>query len=264
MRNPNRRRPSPRVLTVGGAKYISPNMIRITFSGPEIAQMQDGCEGAYCKLFLPALGQTRADFTRALEDGPRPDVRTYTVRHMRASQGEMDIDFVEHGDNGPASAWALNAKAGSFCGFAGPNPLKRAEFDADNYIIVADMSALPLAAATLEALPRDATGVAFFEIEHEDDKQIIDAPTGILINWLVSENASCPGSVVVGAVRTLDWPEGRIQTCVAGESSMVKSLRQFLNVEKGLPREDTYISGYWKYGLVEDEHKKFKRSEAIS
>ena len=43
---------------------------------------------------------------------------------------------------------------------------------------------------------------------------------------------------------------------------MIKGLRAFLHNEKGLPRDDTYISGYWKIGLVEDEHQKIKRLEA--
>ena len=43
-----------------------------------------------------------------------------------------------------------------------------------------------------------------------------------------------------------------------------KALRAFLHKEKALPREDTYISGYWKIGLIEDEHQEIKRLEAAS
>ena len=43
---------------------------------------------------------------------------------------------------------------------------------------------------------------------------------------------------------------------------MIRSLREYLAKEKRLPREDTYISGYWKIGLVEDEHQKVKRAES--
>lgn len=263
MRNPNRRRPKPKIITVSNAQYLTPNMIRITFSGPEISELRDGSDGAYCKLFLPEAGQSKSDFSDQLENGPRPIVRTYTVRHMRSSSGEMDIDFVEHGDNGPASVWAIGAKVGSFCGFAGPNPIKIADFQADRYLIAADMSALPVAAATLEKMPRDAVGDAFFEIENVNDKQTIDAPSGVRINWLISKNPACPGSLIVEGIQKLDWPKERVQTCIAGESAMVNALRRYICVEKGVPREDTYISGYWKYGLIEDEHKKVKSADAV-
>lgn len=262
MRNQIRRRPSPKVITVSTARYLTPSMIRVTFSGPEIADIQDGCEGAYCKLFLPKAAQTKSNFADQLENGPRPNVRTYTVRHIRPSAAEMDIDFVEHGDNGPASAWAISAKPGSFCGFSGPNPIKMDDFNADRYLLAADMSALPVVAATLEKMPRNAVGDAFFEIACEDDKQDVDAPIGVNINWLISNTPACPGPLIVEAVRNLKWLEGRVQTCIAGESTMVKMLREYICLEQGLPRNDTYISGYWKFGLIEDEHKKVKRDEA--
>lgn len=222
----------------------------------------DGGVGGYCKLFLPQPDQTLTDFTAQIARKDRPAVRTYTVRNSRPDLGEIDIDFVDHGDNGPASAWAINATAGSFCGFAGANPLKRASFSADHYLIAADMSALTMAAATIEALPRDAVGSAFFEIETAADKQDIDAPAGLEIHWLVSDNPACPGAKIVAAIEEMDWPTGRVQTCFAGESTMARSLRLYALKEKNLPREDAYISGYWKFGLVEDEHKAFKRSEA--
>ena len=36
-------------------------------------------------------------------------MRNYTVRNHRPESGEMDIDFVAHGDEGAAGAWAQQA-----------------------------------------------------------------------------------------------------------------------------------------------------------
>lgn len=262
MKTPQPRNRKPTIITVSHVRHLTPNMIRVTFAGPEVAALSSHGAGDYCKLFLPQAGQSMADFERQLEDGPRPDVRTYTVRQLRASQGEMDIDFVDHGENGPASAWAMHAKTGSFCGLAGPNPLKRATFDADYFIVAADMSALPMAAATLEALPKDAIGTALFEIETEADKQAIDAPAGVTITWLVSDDPACPGPATVAKVLGMEWPTGQVKTCIAGESTMAKTLREYILGDKGVPRENAYISGYWKLGLMEDEHKIFKSGES--
>ena len=76
----------------------------------------------------------------------------------------------------PASAWARQGKArqakeGDFCRFAGPDSVKIKEFYADYYLVVADMSALPVAAAMLEAMPAEAVGTAFLEITSLNDKQ---------------------------------------------------------------------------------------------
>ncbi|MEM7025350.1 MAG: siderophore-interacting protein [Pseudomonadota bacterium] len=252
----------PRLLTVKEAFPLTPNMIRVTFAGEELAGIPAGREGANCKILLPAPGQSRAAFAEQLQDGPRPVIRTYTMRHFREDLLEMDIDFVVHGDAGPASAWAASATPGSFCGFRGPSGVKVEQFVADWYLVAADMSALPVAAATLEAMPRDAKGVAIFEITTADDRQAIDVPPGFEVHWLLHRDPHVPSRTQVDFIRSMRWREGRVQTCIAGESNVIRALREFLHKDKQLPRADTYISGYWKIGLVEDEHQKIKRLEA--
>ena len=197
-----------------------------------------------------------------LNGGPRPIVRTYTVRNIRPDQNEMDIDFVDHGDGGPASAWARNAQAGTVCGFAGPGPIKVTSYYADSYLIVADMSALPVAAATLEAMPEGAKGTAIFEIMSPEDKQDFRIPDGIDVHWIVNADPREIGVQVIEMLRDMDWPSGVVQACIAGESGMIKTLRQDILVKRALPKEDCYISGYWKIGLIEDEHQQLKRAEA--
>lgn len=250
----------PRILRVKTAFYLTPNMIRVTFSGPELQGVSSGREGGNCKLTLPMEGQSYETFTEQLRQGVKFPRRTYTVRAFRESPLEMDIDFVAHGAEGPASRWAMSAKTGDFCGFMGPSPAKVTDFKADGYLVAADLSALPVAAVTLEAMPRSAKGVAIFEVTSEEDKQVINAPAGIDIHWLVHPDPHTPSFAQDAFIRNLDWPKGRIQVCVAGESGIVKLLRQFLVREKNIGKSDAYISGYWKIGLVEDEHQKFKKT----
>lgn len=259
--NRPKRRP-PRLIKVAKAFQLTPGMIRVTFAGPELADIPADRVGGNCKIMLPEPGQTADAFAQQLAGGPRPVTRTYTVRAVRPDVLEMDIDFVAHGTQGPASRWALSAKSGDFCGFAGPSPAKVVEFHADWYLVAADLSAIPVAAVTLEAMPRDAKGIAIFEITSAADKQEIAAPEGVDIHWLIQPDPHEPSTQQEDFIRSLDWPEGRIQTCIAGESGVIRSLRAFLHQEKNLPRSDTYISGYWKIGLVEDEHQQMKRAES--
>lgn len=252
-------RPSPRLLTVKEAWRLTPNMIRVVFAGPELAGFPEGREGGNCKLMIPDAGEARDNFAARLQNGPPPVRRTYTVRKFDAATQELSIDFVAHGDEGPASRWAIHAKPGDFLGFAGPSAPKVTHFDADWYLIAADPSAIPVAAAALEAMPRNAKGIAIFEVTSPEDRQDIDIPAGIEVHWLIQPNPNDPSTAQEDLIRSLDWPEGRVQTCIAGESGVIRSLRGFLANEKHVPREDTYISGYWKIGLVEDEHQKAKR-----
>jgi len=255
-------RPSPRLLTVKDAWYLTPNMIRVLFAGPELEGFPEGREGGNCKLMIPEPGESQLAFAGRLANGPMPVRRTYTVRSFDADRMELAIDFVAHGDNGPASRWASHAKPGDFLGFAGPSTAKVTNFDADWYLVAADPSALPVAAATLEAMPRDAKGIAIFEVTSAEDRQDIDMPEGIEAHWLVHPEPHQASDAQEAFLRNLDWPKGRVQTCIAGESGVIRALRGFLHNEKAIPRADTYISGYWKIGLVEDEHQQMKRAEA--
>ncbi|WP_424973559.1 siderophore-interacting protein [Dinoroseobacter sp. S124A] len=255
------KRPGPRILTVTRAGRLTPNMIRVVFAGPELDDFPEGREGANCKLLIPEPGETRDAFAARLSAGPAPVKRTYTVRAYDAARQELSIDFVAHGDEGPASRWASHAQPGDFLGFAGPSTPKLTHFEADWYLVAADPSALPVAAAALEAMPRDAKGVAIFEITAPEDRQEIDMPAGIEAHWLVHPDPHSASTAQEDLIRSLDWPAGRVQTCIAGESGVIRALRAFLAQEKALPRKDTYISGYWKIGLVEDEHQKVKRAE---
>ncbi|WP_299817254.1 siderophore-interacting protein [uncultured Roseibium sp.] len=258
----------PRVLTVRRADYLSPNMIRVTFAGPELEGFPPGHEGANCKLILPREGESREEFeTFFAPDGPEEKVhavRTYTIRSFRPESLELDIDFVAHGDNGPATRWAQRATEGSFLGLLGPGPAKLTDFYADWYLVAADLSALPVAEATLEALPADAQGVAVFEVPSTEDIRSITAPTGVEVTWLVQEDVHKPSTAQVDLIRGLDWPSGTIQTCIAGESSVIRALRDYLHNERSVPKKDTYISGYWKIGLIEDQHQQMKRAEAAA
>ncbi|MCV0427770.1 MAG: siderophore-interacting protein [Roseibium sp.] len=256
----------PRFLTVLSTRYLSPNFIRVTFAGPELEGFPIGHEGANCKLVLPRDGESREEFEACFAaDAPEAKahpVRTYTVRSFRPDILELDIDFVAHGDEGPATRWAQQATKDSFLGFMGPSQPKLTEFYADWYLVAADLSAMPVAEATLEAMPDNASGLAVFEVPSKDDIRDIAAPEGVMVQWLVNENVHKPSTAQIDLVRSMEWPSGVVQTCIAGESSVIRALRDHLHNERNLPKKDTYISGYWKIGLVEDEHQKMKRAEA--
>ncbi|MEO0830264.1 MAG: siderophore-interacting protein, partial [Pseudomonadota bacterium] len=228
----------PRMMTVADAWHITPNMIRVTLQADFIADLPDGIEGAHCKLYLPEQGEKAVAFQARLEAGSRPVMRTYTIRHIRPWANEVDVDFVDHGDTGPASAWARQAQAGSVCGFGGPGPVKLKAFYADTYIIAADMSALPVAAATLEAMPRDAKGFALLEITSPEDAQKINAPDGVALHWLDHPEPHVASARVPDLIKALPTFEGRVQTCIAGESSVIRALRTHLINERKLNKAD--------------------------
>ncbi|NRB35912.1 MAG: siderophore-interacting protein [Rhodobacteraceae bacterium] len=252
---------TPLLLSVLRTARITPNMIRVTLTGPAVSGLPADCAGGHCKLLIPMPGQTRAEFLAQMQNGPRPTTRTYTVRSIRCDTNEIDIDFVAHDNPGPASSWAELATDLDFCGFAGPGRPKLTRFDADWYLIAADMSALPLASAALEIMPKDARGVAVFEIMSPEDRQEIIAPRGIVQHWIVNPNPHKASTVQEDLITRLDWPNGRVKTLIAGETSAVRSLRFLVRAQRAVDRKDAYASGYWHIGMTEDGHQQVKRAQ---
>jgi len=236
---------------------ISPNMIRVRLQSDAIQSFPDGVEGGHLKLIIPLPGQSETEFRHFLGGfGVRKRMRTYTVRHLHRETGEIDVDFVAHGDNGPASAWALSAEVGSFLGMSFPGGPKLKSSKGGNYLIAVDMTAFPAAAASIEALPPDARGDFYTEILSADDVQPIEAPAGVRLHWMISPEGQ-EGRALVQAIRTHDL-RGDESVFVAGEYQAVGDLRSYFRNEKSYPKEQLYISSYWKRGLIESEHKRVK------
>ncbi len=258
------RQPSAKkkILIVKNVVRITPNMIRVTLSGDSLSSVGRQHEGGNCKLILPEVDTSFDDFSARLQEKGAFPVRTYTVRYARGEQKEVDIDFVSHGASGPGSRWAESARVGSFLGFMGPSLAKVTHFNAPWYFLAADLSALPMVAATLEAMPADARGVAIIEVPSLLDQQEIESPIGIGIHWLVHADSLQQSFAQERFVKAIDWPGGRVQVCVAGESNTIKSLKKILLEDKGVVKSDSYISGYWKIGLIEPEHQQFKKKSA--
>jgi len=102
-------------------QQLSPHLMRITLASPTVTEMATWAPDQRVKLFFPAADGSPAKLSqgegwyarfRSMLIDRRPAMRTYTIRHLRAESGEVDIDFVLHGETGPASRWALRAQPG--------------------------------------------------------------------------------------------------------------------------------------------------------
>lgn len=241
-------RPEPRTLQVISSTSVTPHMLRVTLGGAEIDSFPGDQESAYIKLIFPAPGSAKNL------------MRTYTVRHQRADQ--FDVDFVLHEPAGPAAQWAKDARPGDSILIGGPGPKKLADNSADWFLIAGDMTALPAISVNLEQLPANATGHAVIEVIDEQDIQPLRHPAGVELHWLINPHPGEDSQLLVNRVRELPWLPGRPSIWAACEFSAMRALRQHFKEERQVERRDLYISSYWKLGSSEDQHKVVKREDA--
>ena len=248
--------PSQVVLEVIRTEWITPHLVRVVAGGPGFADfVNNDSSDRYAKLFFanPALGLTPPYDLPALRETLAQDdwpvVRTYTIR--RVTEAELWVDFVVHGDTGVAGPWAAAATPGDVLVLAGPGGGYAPDPNADGHVLAGDMSAVPAISAALEAMPRDAVGLVFIEVDVDSDIHSLDAPQGVEITWVrTGELAS--------AVDAAAWPSGDVQVFAHGEREAMKALREVFRARE-VTRERLSLSGYWARGRTEDRFQAEKR-----
>ena len=253
-----------RELTVLRTQHITPHMKRITLGGDDLSSFPRDHETAYVKLMFPRPAASKLSFNpmTMLRKTSKPWVRTYTVRRFDPDTLELDIDFVIHGDDGPASKWAMNASPGAQITLTGPGARKLVDLEADWFFLVGDMTALPALAINLESLPRNAKGYFVVEIMEEADAQELKTPQDVEVHWVIAPHPGQENTCLVDTVKALPFLEGRPSIWAACEFASMRALRQYFRHEKQVDRSDSYISSYWKKGLSEEQHKVAKRRDS--
>lgn len=253
-------RPTPQVRTarVVRTRQLTPHMVRVVLGGDGLADFPGGEHtDRYLKLLFPAPGAKYPepfDLARIRAELPRdqwPVTRTYTVRSWDPQALELSMDFVVHGEEGLAGPWAARAEPGEKVRFLGPGGGYAPRTDADWHLLAGDESALPAIAAALERMPSGVAVHALIEVTGPEEEQRLSAPADAAVTWL-HRGAAPAGTRLVPAVRTLDFPPGRMQAFVHGEAGMVKELRRHLRMDRAVPREQLSLSGYWRRGHDED------------
>lgn len=237
-----------RELEVIRTTQVTPRMRRITLGGEGLAGFPADQESAYIKLAFPR------------SEGEKPLMRTYTIRHQRAT--EIDVDFALHEHMGPASRWAVNTRPGDSILVGGPGAKKLINPQGDWYLLAGDMTALPAISVNLAALPDDARGHSVIEISQESDKQPLAHPENIQLHWVINPKPDPTGKPLLNKVQSLPRLPGQPAIWAACEFGSMRALRRFLKQTYDLPKSFFYVSSYWKIGQTEDGHKVAKQQDS--
>lgn len=285
----------PAHVRVQRTERLSPNLLRVIFTGDDLARLGWDGPDQRIKLVFPlpdgSLPRLPDDdwfaSWRALPDAERPPMRTYTIRGADRDVRELVVDFVVHGDEGPASRWAGRAAMDDEIVALVPDATggdaggwEWRPGGADTFLLAGDETALPAIAAILESLPADARGTAFLEVPIGADELRLAKPEGITVDWLPRDGAGV-GARLEAAVR--EWADGALRDTpaadgldleaedddilwevptavdgsglyawLAGEAGAITRIRRHLVKERGVDRSRVAFMGYWKLGRAEN------------
>jgi iron complex transport system ATP-binding protein len=212
--------------------------------------------------------------------GPDPEMDIDFVLHIQRENGQLV--------GGPASVWAAEAQAGDGLTVLGPNrrlcghDYGGIEFrpgSARRILLAGDETAAPAICSILESLPPGITGNAYIEVPSVEDIQGSFTRSGVAVQWL-PRGAHPHGELLESAVRTavavpgagtvdpgadpedVDIDAGILwetttganqpfYAWLAGEASVIKSMRRYLVRDAGMDRKQVSFMGYWRRGKAE-------------
>lgn len=260
----------PRLIHVQSAQTVGKNTRRIVFTSPELADYPCESAGVPFKLLLPHSGQNAPVMPERFENGrpvwerpsEKPISRTYTVRFFDRAERTLAIDFVLHGDNGPAAAFAAQAAPGQTVGITAP---KRGSLlkPAAEYLMAGDLTALPAIAAMLEQLARSnpaARGKVFLLLPEPADLPELTRPAGIGIHPFFGGEEHNPA--IAAAVAQSRPEDGDCYVWFAAEAALVATLRPIARQQWQLPPARCYAVPYWRKGEAEEVYHQ-KRHEFV-
>lgn len=252
-----------RRLTVARTSRPAPGFVRVTLTGDELAGFTSVGPTDHVKLFFPDESGLIAA-PRITADGlQRPDsgtviMRDYTPRAFRSATevapAELDIDFLIHGDGGPAVEWAGQAAPGGELVVGGPRGSHLPPTGAARVILASDESGLPALARWIELLPDDVEIHALVELADARDCEYLEPfhVNRARVYWRDKTRAD-EGAIESG-LRSFGPLGDDTYVWAAGEATSLIPVRRYLRRELGLASGQVDIDGYWKRGVVALDH----------
>jgi NADPH-dependent ferric siderophore reductase len=235
---------------------LSPRMVRVTFTGSELATFGWNGPAAHIKVIFANEPPSVPG------EPPRRLMRTYTPRRFDRDALELDVEFVLHGE-GPASTWASHAAPGQRLMIGGPGRNYEVDTAAEWFVLAGDDSALPAICTILDVLPASKRALVFVEVPDRKEERPLATRAQLLVTWLHrGEDETHAGRKLQDALRTLDLPPGEGRIYVGCESNAMRNIRRHLLLERKLDRAKIVTRGYWKVGETDHPDRDYGEDAA--
>jgi NADPH-dependent ferric siderophore reductase len=211
-------------LTVMGRTELTPNYLRLHFSGKELLAERPVHPTMWVRGWFP--------------DGAKSHQRGYTLVNADRTAGTVDIDFAMH--EGLATRWATQAQVGDTLevtllgsSFTLPDPAPA------GYVLVGDTASLPAINSLLGAIG-DTPVKVFLEAAHDDDRELPVAKSDV--TWIDRKNA---GEALVEAVGSSAFDAADHFGWVACDNRTTRAVAKIFREDYKIPRKSIKAQAYW-------------------
>lgn len=251
------RREPPRFrrATVAAIEDVTPWLRRVRLEGEELRRLDPGLPAASVRVLVPDPPDAPLvlptwegnDFRTA--DGTRAPIRTLTPVDADPVAGRLSLEVVRH-DEGLLTAWVDAVHPGGEVAVSGPGRGYEIDPRAGSYLLAGDETALPALRQVLDALPEGISVRVLAEVRSPEGRLELPPRPDLDVRWLAADPGAPPGATVADAITEAAIDDG-MQVWAAGEAAAVQRIRRHLFEERGLPRSQAHVRGYWKHGRAE-------------
>jgi NADPH-dependent ferric siderophore reductase len=235
-----------RSLQVESVDRLTPGMLRITFSGEDLAGFISLAHDDHIKIFIPAAS---GEIER----------RDYTPRRYDPLARRLVIDFAIH-DAGPATRWALSAKQGDALQIGGPKGSTVVSSDVKRWLLIGDETALPAIGRRIEEASSGTHLASIVAVTGPDEHQTFSPSAMLSAFWAHRQlSAAADPTALLSVLETVELLPGTF-VWVAAEASVARAIRTYLIRERGHSLNWMKAGGYWIMGKA-DAHEKMDQTE---
>jgi NADPH-dependent ferric siderophore reductase len=228
-----------RELTVTSVDHVTPQMLRITLTGGDLADFVSAGADDHVKIFLPvAVGE--------------PERRDYTPRRYDNQARSLVLDFAVH-DAGPATQWAIDAKPGDKLSVGGPRG-SAVISGIRRWILIGDETALPAMGRRIEETGQGVSIVSIGMVAGPEEEQVFETRANLETIWVHRPlSRATDASGVIAALEKVPL-EPETFVWIAAEASVARAVKTHLLEKRGFPLGWIKASGYWAKGKA-DAHE---------
>lgn len=233
-----------RRLSVHAVERLTPNMLRITFVGADLADFISAAPDDHVKLFFPTAAGT-------------VEMRDFTPRYYNPHDERLVIDFALH-QAGPAVAWAKQASVGQTLEIGGPRGSFVVSDTFDWWLLIGDETALPAIGRRIETLSGGTQILSLITVTGSAEEQSFSTQAQYAAHWVhrpaIQANDPAP---LLAALAEIVFPSGDGFVFIAAEAGVARAVRDFVVTQRQHPKQWLKAAGYWRYGQA-DAHERLE------
>jgi NADPH-dependent ferric siderophore reductase len=228
-----------RSLVVRSVENVTPNMLRLSLGGDELAGFTSLAADDHIKVMVPG----------------EVERRDYTPRRFDSANNVLSIDFALH-DAGPVTEWARNAKPGDAAQIAGPRGSAVVPDDFDWWLLIGDETALPAIGRRIEEISAGTPVTSIVAVTQKSEEQVFETRASHHAIWIHrSATAADDPAPLLEALKSFAPLAGDGFIWIAAEAKVARALRAY--VSDGLHHTTEWLkaSGYWVKGEADASDK---------